>query len=142
MNEQLVALVVKGEVKVDQFVYVEVLETGQMGKSYVRDLVDGHKGTVVAGHLGKKQVDFVLKKQFVELHVYFKGFKQLLLFVFALNNLDKPAVRPFNDVLFLKYEIFQLHIAFLLKSLTPFPGLVEHLQFIHGQFIVNSALLF
>jgi hypothetical protein len=140
VDEQLVALVVEGEVKVDQLVDVQVLQPRQVGQRDVGNPVDGHEGTVVVGHLGEEQVDLVLEQQLVELHVDLEGLEQLLLPGPALDDLDEPAVRSLDDILLLEDQLLQLRVALPVEPFAPFEGLVEDGQLVHGQFVVDVAL--
>lgn len=51
MDEEFVALVVEGEVEVDQFVNVEVLKSGVVRNVDATDFVEGDKGSIVVANL-------------------------------------------------------------------------------------------
>ena len=101
MDEELVALIVEGEIEVDQFVDVEVLKAGVVGDVDGWYFVDCDEGTIVVWYLWEDQVDLILEEQFIELYLYFEGLEELLLFVFGLDYLDESAIFAFDDKLLL-----------------------------------------
>ena len=73
MNEELIALIVKGEVEVDQLVEIQVLQSRIVRDDYARYAVFGEEGPIVFVDLWKDKVDFVFKHEFVQIELNLKG---------------------------------------------------------------------
>jgi len=134
VNEKLIALVVKGEVEIDEFIDVEVLQSWIVRYADIRNLVNGDKRTVIFADFWIEKVDLILKNEFVKVDLYLERFKQfLLLFCFSLpllNYLDESAIFTIDDVLVLVDKIFDLRTEFL-KSFAVFTCLVVECHFLN-----------
>lgn len=62
MNEELVTLVVEGEIEIYKFIDVQILKSWVVRNCNVGDLIDGDEWAVILCDLGEDDVDFVFKE--------------------------------------------------------------------------------
>lgn len=75
MDEEFVVQIIEGEVEVDQFVDVQILQTRVVRNNDVGDAIDGEERTIVPADLGEEKVDLVFEDQLVYLELDFEGFE-------------------------------------------------------------------
>ena len=138
MDEELVTLIIEGEIEVDKFVDVKVLEAGVVGDVDGWYFVDCDEGSVVVWYFGEYQVDLILEEQFIELYLYFEGLEELLFFIFGLDYLDESTIFTIDDKLLLINKIFNLFTLFL-EPLATLIDLVIKSKILYCQFIVDMT---
>lgn len=73
MDEEFVVQIIEGEVEVDQFVDVQILQTRVVRNNDVGDAIDGEERTIVPADLWEEKVDLVFEDQLVYLELDFEG---------------------------------------------------------------------
>jgi len=61
MDKKLIMLIIESEVKVDELVYIQILQSWVVSNDYVWNMIDCKKRTIVPLYFWKQKINFVLK---------------------------------------------------------------------------------
>lgn len=131
MDEELIALVVEGEVEVDQFVQIEILQPRVVRDLYAGNAVFGEEGTIVLVDLGEKKVDLVLKHQLIQIELHLKRRKQLLRALLLGTHLNEMAISRCHPILVFEYQSVEHFPRLFVEPACIFARVIAKHQLLH-----------
>jgi hypothetical protein len=131
VDEELIALVVEGEVEVDQFVEIEVLQPRVVRDFYAGNAVFSEEGTIVLVDLGEEQVDLVLEHELVQIELHLKRRKQLFRAVLLGTHLNEMAISRCHSILIFEYQSVEHFPRLLVEPACIFARVIAKPQLLH-----------